>query len=272
MPTFRQSREVVTAVLRGYSQMPVVSRVIVIEFEGGDEAPRSKDWRVVRYPDDLRLRFDPVLDPGLVHTDYVLITDDDVLVGEKYLKALVGAARRFPGHFHGLAGRRFTAGGRYVPFLRVPGGIDWVTDGVDVDMVLTSSLLARTQTLARAVRAFREDPTLYNAAKRLNGEDIAVNIIHGHVKWWPWSAAQPLFPLRARMGSYAQVGNTSISRKPGHLAELTQVIRTLRRVLDQRAQRRSGGGSGAGGGLGFKDDEVAGDGKAFADKGGAGDA
>lgn len=229
VPTYKRDPSIVKSVLHSYLDWTdLVLEVILCEFETGhhiDEEPSPKEgrtWKTQHFENDLRERFRPIMGSS---GSVILITDDDVLVKKKYLRALVSKALEDPSHMHGVNPRKFAirSGKRtYEPFTA-----GFYQNGQSVDMVLTSCLVGHRSIMERAARLFYEGG-YGRLADRFNGEDIVFQRIFGRVRAWGWNdhylyGVRPyLYPSATRNYKFSE---RSISSRPGHKRSRTRIVR-----------------------------------------------
>jgi hypothetical protein len=229
IPTYDRDPQKVTKLLHEYLDMKLVKNVVVLEFESGNvltpiSSPGGYNWLSRRYSNDLRFRFDPVMD---IDTEFTLITDDDTLVQASYLAALIDSSALEPTVFHGLCGRVFRDEA-YSP--REPS---LVAEWVPVDMLLTSCLVGTTHAMRETYRLFNEK--YWNLALPLNGEDIVFCAVNGQCKQWNWGKSSvgdifiSLTPGLDRNTFHTP--ETKLSNKPNHMHERSVIMRAVLAAL-----------------------------------------
>tara|TARA_B100001113_G_scaffold194601_1_gene159634 strand:+ start:717 stop:1577 length:861 start_codon:yes stop_codon:yes gene_type:complete len=244
IPTYNRDKNYVTRILHEYLDMDIVKDVFLVEFETGNQIRKSpspkkeKTWRTYTYENDLRHRFNPVVD---VKTESVLITDDDVIVSESVLNNLCFKVDYYPDYFHGIEGRKFKYDERtnMYSYDSKPIFAKHDMDGEIVDMVLTSCLMAKTELLQEVYRRFTN--TFFKDAMKFNGEDIVINMINGKSMAWNWEkyfifkTQIPFLTFNKKKMVSGSV-NHEISKKPDHVKERSHVVNTTRNHLLELAK------------------------------------
>ena len=230
MPTYNRRIHLVKETIAEYEAMPVVEKVIVLEFDTGEN--RTSHENAVILPNDLRHRFAPenfslMTTEACPHitSEAVFITDDDAVVNERLLRALVGKMRRDPTALHGIEGRILDSKGRYKAVHRPRLS----KTSREVPVLLTWCVLANTETMRQVSHKFEQK--YFDCAKPLNGEDIAVSmlfdraIMHddGWYTFYGFPVYNPNFHFKTNV--------SSLSNKPGFVRERAAITRNFQRVI-----------------------------------------